>query len=671
MKKYLLVSLSMIVWIGCDDPASSEKVSTASSSEIEEVESFDDLPNCTSSREGKIISVQSSDSTFRCKNSSWVPYTGNSTDATVSVSCTLEEQDDGSGYLVICGEEVIGELKNGAKGEQGEPGSAGSNGAPGSAGSNGLSAYEIAKANGFSGTEEEWIASLKGEQGEPGSAGSNGAPGSAGSNGLSAYQIAVANGFSGTEEEWIASLKGEQGEPGTVTVQVVSTTAGLECGVQEVASGFYVVCNGEIVDFISRESITPSSSSQKSSSSMSSSSNISSSESFSGIEPMGSCTPSTTKIAKGETVTWTFTATNPYTEIDDILAYQDMLLTSTCEWNLQGSVQGTSSMDCKTKLSTTAQYNQHGAFTTVLNISGKNFDCGTVQVEGSPITGCSCTADNTRPDITFGSATVTWTVDGCTSEGGELSYAWSGATGFSTMATKTFYTSGTTASPYVVVSNSEGISKQISCPTATATATAVPITGCTCDAPELISASNDVDEFSPVIYQWKVHGCENSVNDDFTYSWQGQGITNGGASTVYGQYTEMGDYTASVTVTNGIGNTKTIQCPNSARVNNSGWLFRCNPDNSTEMTVGNNSRETVTAGTCMVVNAPNGRVQFGDWSAGICGPSGTKEVHFRNCTGAEQMVLHTREFVSIDAGGSCPIYLYVNADICNFQFGAW
>ena len=89
------------------------------------------------------------------------------------------------------------------------------------------------------------------------------------------------------------------------------------------------------------------------------------------------------------------------------------------------------------------------------------------------------------------------------------------------------------------------------------------------------------------------------------------------------------------------------------------------------MTVGNNSRETVTAGTCMVVNAPNGRVQFGDWSAGICGPSGTKEVHFRNCAGAEQMVPQTGGFVSIDAGGSCPIYLYVNADICNFQFGAW
>lgn len=32
--------------------------------------------------------------------------------------------------------------------------------------------------------------------------------------GASAYEIAVANGFVGTEEEWLESLKGEQGEPG-------------------------------------------------------------------------------------------------------------------------------------------------------------------------------------------------------------------------------------------------------------------------------------------------------------------------------------------------------------------------------------------------------------------------------------------------------------------------
>ena len=38
-------------------------------------------------------------------------------------------------------------------------------------GDNGKSAYEIAAAHGFKGTEQEWLDSLKGPQGEPGSKG--------------------------------------------------------------------------------------------------------------------------------------------------------------------------------------------------------------------------------------------------------------------------------------------------------------------------------------------------------------------------------------------------------------------------------------------------------------------------------------------------------------------
>lgn len=45
--------------------------------------------------------------------------------------------------------------------------------------------------------------------------GSPGEDGEDGADGLSAYQIAVANGFVGTESEWLDSLKGEPGDPGT------------------------------------------------------------------------------------------------------------------------------------------------------------------------------------------------------------------------------------------------------------------------------------------------------------------------------------------------------------------------------------------------------------------------------------------------------------------------
>ncbi len=55
------------------------------------------------------------------------------------------------------------------------------------------SAYEVAKENGFSGTEQEWLNSLKGK---------------------SAYEIACDNGFVGTEQEWLNSLKGHDGTNG-------------------------------------------------------------------------------------------------------------------------------------------------------------------------------------------------------------------------------------------------------------------------------------------------------------------------------------------------------------------------------------------------------------------------------------------------------------------------
>ena len=60
----------------------------------------------------------------------------------------------------------------------------------------GHSAYKVAVDNGFSGTEEEWIANLKGEKGDTGD---------------SAYEEAVINGFIGSEAEWLESLNGKDG----------------------------------------------------------------------------------------------------------------------------------------------------------------------------------------------------------------------------------------------------------------------------------------------------------------------------------------------------------------------------------------------------------------------------------------------------------------------------
>lgn len=87
-----------------------------------------------------------------------------------------------------------------------------------------LSGYGLALKHGFVGTEEEWLASLKGDKGEKGEKGdtgnkgdkgdtgskgdrgSKGDKGDNGSDGESAYDIAKKNGFEGTEKEWSDSL---------------------------------------------------------------------------------------------------------------------------------------------------------------------------------------------------------------------------------------------------------------------------------------------------------------------------------------------------------------------------------------------------------------------------------------------------------------------------------
>jgi hypothetical protein len=59
-----------------------------------------------------------------------------------------------------------------------------------------------------------------GPQGPQGMPGVPGAPGTPGANGLSAYQIALANGFAGTEEQWLASLVGPEGPGGASNIPI-------------------------------------------------------------------------------------------------------------------------------------------------------------------------------------------------------------------------------------------------------------------------------------------------------------------------------------------------------------------------------------------------------------------------------------------------------------------
>ncbi|WP_343596616.1 ESPR-type extended signal peptide-containing protein [Acinetobacter sp.] len=131
-------------------------------------------------------------------------------------------------------------------------------------GANGKSAYEIARSEGFTGSESDWLASIKGAKGDKGDQGLQGATGAKGDKGdqgvqgatgskgdkgdqglqgstgakgdqgLSAYDVAVKNGFSGTEQQWVAS----QGNPYTANATATGTGA-LAMGDGASANGDY------------------------------------------------------------------------------------------------------------------------------------------------------------------------------------------------------------------------------------------------------------------------------------------------------------------------------------------------------------------------------------------------------------------------------------------------
>lgn len=102
----------------------------------------------------------------------------------------------------------------GERGADGLLGAKGDKGDTGERGQDGKSAYEIAVANGYDGSEEEWLSSLQGFSGPPGATGK------------SAFESAGGYQRFDTESEWVASLKGAKGDDGksaTVTIGTVTT----------------------------------------------------------------------------------------------------------------------------------------------------------------------------------------------------------------------------------------------------------------------------------------------------------------------------------------------------------------------------------------------------------------------------------------------------------------
>jgi hypothetical protein len=98
-----------------------------------------------------------------------------------------------------------------------DPSLKGKPGDPGKAGDPGLSAYQLARQQGYGGTLTQWLASL------------------IGASGASAYEIARAAGYGGTQAQWLATLRGDPGTPATTLLgtlpvgesSIVTLSAGL------------------------------------------------------------------------------------------------------------------------------------------------------------------------------------------------------------------------------------------------------------------------------------------------------------------------------------------------------------------------------------------------------------------------------------------------------------
>lgn len=111
-------------------------------------------------------------------------------------------KDDGNGgeaqFYPQSHADAIIDLEKFIKEHGGGPGSS----TPGPKGDPGLSAYEVAKSNGYTGTEKEWIASLKGATGSDGKDGTNGKDGAPGKNGTD-------------------GKRGPKGDPGESTIKLI------------------------------------------------------------------------------------------------------------------------------------------------------------------------------------------------------------------------------------------------------------------------------------------------------------------------------------------------------------------------------------------------------------------------------------------------------------------
>ena len=258
IKTGVAISSSAILF-ACGDDVTNESITQIVQDNVAVVNDVSELPNCTPENEGKQAFIRGENASRICVDGAWFAFLANNSDKADDFKCVAEPLIDGSGIKILCNGDSIGVVLNGFNGVNGVQGIQGEKGDKGFDGANGKSAYEIAKAGGYMGTEEEWLVSLKGADGTNGTNGKSayeiardggytgteeewlvslkGADGTNGTNGKSAYEIAKEGGYTGTEEEWLESLKGEKGDSGAdaCSVDRVGEVITIDCGEKKVS----------------------------------------------------------------------------------------------------------------------------------------------------------------------------------------------------------------------------------------------------------------------------------------------------------------------------------------------------------------------------------------------------------------------------------------------------
>jgi uncharacterized protein (TIGR02145 family) len=167
-----ILFLGSAILFGCGDENTTEITQVVGMQVLGKGEA---MPKCSADNEGAMVYSVDSAEAFYCIDKNWKLMKGEKgeagekgedgevgpagADGKDGSSCTAKALKNSKGYKILCGGDSVGVVRNGKNGVDGDSGIAGENG---------LSAYEIAKAAGYKGTETEWIGSLKGDSGAAG-----------------------------------------------------------------------------------------------------------------------------------------------------------------------------------------------------------------------------------------------------------------------------------------------------------------------------------------------------------------------------------------------------------------------------------------------------------------------------------------------------------------------